>query len=178
MMNEPGDPTAKPTSASDKPRQAHDAELDKLKFYRAEIKDEFALLSNRVSAYISAQAFLIIAYTSAMGNQNPQWGHEFRVVFPPFLATLGIVTSFQAWLGIRAASDTIALWRIKQNQLLAANPALEDYHVERPFITRRNGKLVDITHERSLVFARWSPLTFTIAWLVFGALSIALNLQR
>ncbi len=79
------------------------------------------------------------------------------------------------WLGTRAASDTIALWRLKQHELLEHNPALEDYRVERPLITRRNGKIVDITHERSLTFARWSPLTFIVAWLVFAAVAFVLN---
>jgi hypothetical protein len=154
----------------------HASDLDKLKFYREEIKAEFALLSNRVSAHISSQSFLIIAYASAMGNQHPRWGEEFRLLFSIALVILGITTSLQAWLGIRAASDTIALWRSKQNDLLEHNPALEDYRVQRPVVTRRNGKLVDITHERSLVFSRWTPLTFTIAWLAFGSLSVALRL--
>ena len=94
------------------------------------------------------------------------------------LALLGIVNCVQAWLGIRAASDTIALWRLKQNELLAHNPALEDYHVERPLLTRRSGRIVDITHERSLTFARWSPLTFIVAWAVFAAVAVMLHAQN
>lgn len=154
---------------------SHEEALNRLRFYRSEIKDEFALLSNRVGAHISAQSFLIIAYASAMGNLNPQWGHHFRLIFPPMLALLGIVNSIQAWLGIRAASDTIALWRLKQHELLTHYPALAAYHVDRPFVKRRDGKIVDITHERSLVFARWSPLTFIVAWLIFATIALWLN---
>lgn len=154
---------------------ANEAALNRLHFYRDEIKSEFALLSNRVGAHISAQSFLIIAYASAMGNLNPQWGHLFRLIFPLALSCLGIVNSLQAWLSILAASYTISLWRLKQNELLARNPGLEDYRVERPLITRRNGRMVDVTHERSLIFALWSPPTFMVAWLFFALLALVLN---
>jgi hypothetical protein len=61
----------------------HDVKLEKLGFYRAEIKHEFNLLSNRVNAYITSQSFLVVGFALAMGNLNPQWGSLFRLIFPP-----------------------------------------------------------------------------------------------
>ena len=151
------------------------SDLDKLKFCRAEIRDEYSLLSGRVSTLISSQSFLIIAYASAMNNQIAPWSGEFRLVFPLLLSALGLVISLQSSWGIRAAMDTIALWHERQSQLVARDPSLEEYRVHRPEVRRRDGQLVDITHARSLVFARWMPHTFGVSWLLLGLLALALH---
>lgn len=45
-------------------------DLTKLQFYRAETRDEYSLLGQRVSWYVTCQSFLIIAFSSGMGNSN------------------------------------------------------------------------------------------------------------
>ena len=151
------------------------ADLDKLKFCRAEIRDEYSLMSGRVSTLISSQSFLIIAYASALNNQIAPWAAQYRLVFPLLLSTLGVVISLQSWWSIRAAMDTISLWHGGQNALVARDPRLEEYRVHRLEVKRRNGELVDITHERSMVFARWMPLTFGVSWIALGALALLLH---
>jgi hypothetical protein len=156
----------------------HDVKLEKLRFYRAEIQHEFNLLSTRVSAYITSQSFLVVGFALAMSNMNPHWGSLFRLIFPPALALLGVATSVQAWLGIKGASDTINLWRDKQQQLFNHDPSMEDYRIERPVLPSKHGRPVDLIHERSLWFAKCSPWIFTMAWCAFGVLAFVLSFKE
>ena len=172
----PSLPTAPDSAPS--PLDGLPPESDKvslLQYYRDEIKHEFSLLSNRVSAYISSQSFLIIAFASAMGNTNPQWGGLFRLVFPCALSILGLVLSLQGWLGIRAACDTIILWHVKQNALFENDPTMSAYHVTRPPSRRRGQHAVDRTHEQSMLFALGAPWTFGAAWAGLGVLALFLH---
>ena len=156
----------------------HDVKLDKLRFYRAEIKHEFNLLSNRVNAYITSQSFLVVGFALAMGNLNPQWGSLFRLIFPAALALLGVATSVQAWPGIRGACDSINLWREKQRRLFEDDPSMDDYRTERPVVRSGQGASVDIIHERSLWFAKCCPWIFTTGWLGFGGLAVVLSFKE
>lgn len=45
-----------------------------LAFIREETRFEVGLLHERVNALIAAEAFLTIAFTTAMSNSNPNWG--------------------------------------------------------------------------------------------------------
>nr|NOY03200.1 hypothetical protein [Gammaproteobacteria bacterium] len=87
---------------------AHNAHMfgspkERLDFYRGEIQYETSILANRTDAYLAAQSFLVIAFVSSMGNLNQSWGEMFTLMVPPFLALLGILSSLNAWPGIRAA---------------------------------------------------------------------------
>jgi hypothetical protein len=96
----------------------------------------------------------------------------FRLIFPAGLAILGIATSIQAWPVIKGARDVINLWLDKQNKLFENDPSMEDYRVERPVAPSGQGRSVDIIHEWSLLFAKWSPWIFIIGWIVFGGLAL------
>ena len=142
----------------------HLAKLAKLEFYRSEINHEFGLLSGRVSAYLSSQSFLIIAFVSAMGNANARWGSLFTLIVPCALAVLGLALSLRAHDAIEAAVETIALWHVKQNRLFEGDALMDDYRVQRPAI---KGEPVDAVHRRSLAFSRMVPRIFLLAWCVF-----------
>jgi hypothetical protein len=47
-------------------QETHQVKLEKLKFYRAEIKHEFNLLYDRVNSYITSQSFLVIGFALSM----------------------------------------------------------------------------------------------------------------
>ena len=155
----------------------HQANLDKLKFYRAEIMHEFGLLSGRVSTYVTSQSFLTIAYTSAMGNSNPRWGALFTLIFPCALALLGIMLSLRARDAIEAAVETITLWHAKQRQLFEADATMDAYRIQRTGADTP-GALVDAVHRRSLAFSRLMPRIFLLAWCVFGLLAAWLHLRN
>ena len=141
--------------------------LERLEFYRSEIKMEYDLLSNRMSAYVTSQSFLCIAFATSMGNLNPHWGNIFNFVFPLALAIIGIAASIQSHRGISAAFETIALWHLKQDNLFESEPSLDDYRLN----TER-----ETIQQRGLSFAKWSPLIFIFAWFIFGTLTIVLHL--
>jgi hypothetical protein len=157
------------------PQESPPVNLERLRFYREEIKHEFNLLSNRVSSYVTSQSFLVTAFALSMGNSNPRWGSLFRLIFPLVLSLLGIVVSIQAWPGIKGACDIISLWHEKQNRLFAEDPRLDDYRVERPLTAPGRRTPVDIIHERSLWFAKWSTWIFLAAWTIFGLLALFLH---
>lgn len=149
--------------------------LELLKFYRAEIKQEYDLLSSRVNSYVTSQSFLCIAFASSMNNLNPFWGRLFTFIFPTVLAGLGIATSIQAYRGITAAFRTIELWHIKQNKLFEGDSALDNYHLVRLSSASDPAHPVDIIYVRGLAFAKWSPRIFIIAWCLFGAMAIGFH---
>lgn len=155
----------------DDAQEAFQIKLERLKFYRAEIQHEFNLLANRVSSYITSQSFLVIGFAMSMGNMNPQWGDVFRLIVPIALTLMGLTTSILVWPGIKGATSTIGLWRDKQGKLLADDARFDAYHVERVIVRSRQGRTVDRIHERSLLFALWSPWVFMVAWTAFGALA-------
>lgn len=87
---------------------------ERLDFYRREIQYETTILANRTDAYLAAQSFLVIAYVSSMGNLNQSWGEMFTLMVPAFLALLGVLSTLNAWPGIRAAFRIIEHWQMKQ----------------------------------------------------------------
>lgn len=74
---------------------------ERLDFYRREIQYETSILANRTDAYLAAQSFLVIAFVSSMGNLNQGWGEMFTLIVPAFLALLGVLSSLNAWPGLR-----------------------------------------------------------------------------
>ncbi|MEO7719739.1 MAG: hypothetical protein ABIY70_26330 [Capsulimonas sp.] len=166
------------------------SKIAKLKFYRDEDAREWALLSNRVNAYVTSQSFLVSATVLALANSTPH-GHLFRLVFPLILGAIGLATSVLAYQGVTSAMDVIRLWRDKCAALSSADShedALDDYYVVRgrPYNWLRaiNQNLfarfqrqivdpqIDEIHVRSLKFALLTPWIFGTAWVVFGVLEV------
>ncbi len=167
--------------------------LDKLSFYRREVAQEWNLLSNRVSSYITSQSFLVSAYAISMSNGNPKWGEKFTLFFPLIVSTAGLLASWRAYPGITGASKVIKMWRLKQDRLFwinpeeAANdpsqaqrdPAMADYHDDRPVtLSKRSHEVNDAIHARSLDFAVSAPWIFGICWIALIALVLILHHSR
>ena len=76
-----------------------------------------------------------------------------------------------------AASDTIALSHVKQNELFKNNVSMEDNRVQRPGTSFDPNNPVDRVHERGLAFARLAPRTFLLAWCVFGIMAVLLHFK-
>jgi hypothetical protein len=143
---------------------------ERLDFYRREIQYETSILANRTDAYLAAQSFLVIAFTSSMGNLNPEWGKLFTLVVPPFLALLGILSSLNAWPGIRAAYEIIDHWHYKQANLLQSEPLMGLAYDESPLFCERES-----THKgyrKSLLFSLRTPWIFAVFWSLLGAWSV------
>jgi hypothetical protein len=104
-----------------------DSKAELLKFYRSEIKFQNDLLSSRLSSLLTSQSFLLIAYATAMSGLVGAWQDPFTLLFPPVLAVLGLILSFQAWPGIRAGYAVIAMWHQKERKLLTRADDLDEF---------------------------------------------------
>lgn len=148
---------------------------ERLDFYRREIQYETNLLADRTNAYLSAQSFLVIAYASSMANANPGWGDLFTLVVPALLSLLGIVSSLNAWPGIRASSVIIGHWHFKQEQLLRSEPKFGHAYDESPLFSEHESSKE--RYIKSLRFSMRSPWLFTFFWAGLGLFSVWLQLS-
>ncbi len=148
---------------------------ERLDFYRREIQYETNLMADRTNAYLAAQSFLVIAFASSMANANPDWGDMFTLVVPTMLALLGIVSSLNAWPGIRASAAIIGHWHFKQQQLLRSEPKFGHAYDESPLFSEHESSKE--RYLKSLRFSLRSPWLFTIFWAALGAFSVWLQLS-
>lgn len=147
---------------------------DRLEFYRREIHTETSNLSSRTNAYLSAQSFLVIAYSSSMANTNPEWGSLFTLVVPATLALFGILSAISAWPGIKAACDIIDHWYIKQTSLLNASPSFGHLYDDSPLFS--DWESSHRGQRKSLLFSKRTPVMFSAFWLFLGSFAIWLHL--
>ena len=146
-------------------------------FLREETRFEINLLHDRVNALIGAEAFLTIAFTSAMANTHPRWGSTFSVVVGPALSIVGIVLALLAWPGVKASFKIIIEWNIRQRQLIRDSPVMVDT-MWRPDPPGRKKVRADPNVHRSMIFARSVPFVFVVAWTILGTVAVSLPLLR
>ena len=149
---------------------------ERLDFYRREIQYETSLLSNRTNAYLTAQSFLVIAFASSMANLNPEWGKLFTLVVPCLMALLGIVSSLNAWPGIRAAYLIIDHWHFKQSNLLHSKPAMGLAYDESPLFNE-----LESSHKgfcKSLLFSMRAPWLFMVFWVLLAAYAFYIQVDN
>jgi hypothetical protein len=154
----------------DKDAKIFGSPKDRLDFYRSEIHFETTNLSSRTNAYLSSQAFLVIAYASSMANMNPQWGVLFTLVVPVMLALFGVICSLVAWPGIKSACDIIDHWYHKQSGLLRSDPAIGLAYDESPLFS--SWESTDKGHKSSLLFSKRTPWMFCVFWLCLGSFAL------
>lgn len=147
---------------------------ERLDFYRQEIQYETSILANRTDAYLAAQSFLVIAFVSSMGNLNPAWGEQFTLLVPPFLALLGVLSSLNAWPGIRAAYRIIEHWQLKQSHLLRSEPMMGLAYDETPLFSETETSRVG--HRKSLLFSLRTPWIFLVFWIVLGGYAVYIQM--
>nr|WP_262416832.1 MULTISPECIES: hypothetical protein [unclassified Pseudomonas] len=162
----PNTPEAALTDHSEHNAKIFGSPKDRLDFYRREIQYETSILANRTDAYLTAQSFLVIAFVSGMGNLNPEWGKLFTLVVPVILAALGILSSLNAWPGIRAAYQIIDHWHYKQSELLRSEPVMGLAYDESPLFSEMESSHKG--YRKSLLFSMRAPWLFMVFWLVLG----------
>lgn len=142
-------------------------ELDRLKFIRSEIRFESDTVGERLSALLSSQSFLVIAYASSMGASHEDWGAPLPRLLPPALSVLGIVLVLCAWPGLRAGHAVLGRWRGKERELLTRCPALASWTLMDDEGGQRD---VDARRREGALFAQRAPLVLILAWAFFAAL--------
>ena len=149
---------------------------DRLDFYRREIQYETTILANRTDAYLSAQSFLVIAFVSGMGNLNPEWGKLFTLVVPVFLVMLGVLSSLNAWPGIRAAYEIIDHWHYKQSELLRSEPVMGMAYDDSPLFCETESSHKG--YRKSLLFSMREPWLFMVFWVLLGAYAFYIQVDN
>lgn len=137
------------------------SDLDKLRFYRDEVKHEFNLLAIRSTILVTCQSFLIVPFAILNTVTN------FRIVLVPvfLIAALGVFVASILLEPIKAAHRTIQKWLLKQRSLIKMSPELRDFAIDRDMIPDVDTDLNrDKDHTRSLAFSKYSPWAFTLFW--------------
>ena len=139
------------------------SDLDKLRFYRDEVKHEFALLAMRSTMLVTCQSFLIVPF----GIMNSAASFAWVVVPLCMVAILGMFVALVLRGPLDAADRTIDKWLQKQRQLLKDRPALQDLALDRDLIDgAHSDSSHDLEHARSLQFSRRAPWAFVTFWMV------------
>jgi hypothetical protein len=172
----PNTPESALTDHSEHNAKIFGSPKDRLDFYRREIQYETTILANRTDAYLTAQSFLVIAFVSGMGNLNPEWGKLFTLVVPVFLALLGILSSLNAWPGIRAAYDIIDHWHYKQSELLRSEPVMGMAYDESPLFSEMESSHKG--YRKSLLFSMRAPWLFMVFWVILGAYAFYIQVDN
>lgn len=140
--------------------------------YRREIQFESEIMSGRVSAYLNAQSFLVIAYASSLGAGWAKTGILILAVPVP-LAILGLVLSFDAWISLRASISEIDAWHSRQQELFIDYPELRSYWPMQWQDSTPDPSL-HVRFRRGSRFAIHTPWIFGLTWIYLAATAVAL----
>ena len=146
---------------------------EQLSFIRDETRFELGLLHERVNALVTAEAFLTIAYTTAMSNTAP-WGATFSRVAAPILSGLGLVLAVLAWPGVDGTVRIILAWSARRGELLERHPELWVLHW-KPGPRSSDARRAGLDSWRSMLFFRAVPGLFVIVWAVLTVLALTLR---
>lgn len=137
------------------------SDLDKLRFYRDEVKHEFNLLGMRSTMLVFCQSFLVVPF--AILNTAA----DFRTVLAAeyLIAGLGILLARILAEPIDAAHRALEQWLLRQRSLQQQSESIRDLAIDRDLIPGAAADLrEDQDHARSLAFSRFAPTVFIIFW--------------
>ncbi|GBR01340.1 hypothetical protein ACFFGF_07330 [Asaia lannensis] len=142
-----------------------------LAYYRSEIRFETETVNGRLQALLSSQAFLVIAYATAMTGSTTRWGDRMAILIPPLLSLLGFMLTLIALPGIRAGYGAIGKWNEKEQVLHRRCPGLSEFTLGR---SDEDARAMMHRARRGGMFAHQAPLVFLIAWSVFALIPFCL----
>lgn len=139
------------------------SDIDKLKFYRDEIKHEFNLIAMRSTILVTCQSFLVVPYAILHTVA------DFKAALGSILlvATLGVFVAAILVSPIEAGHRTLNKWLIKQRKLFKGTSMLKDLAIDRDMTPELGENLDDDRdHTRSLAFSRYGPWAFIAFWIL------------
>jgi hypothetical protein len=139
---------------------------ERLAFIRGELRFELGLLHDRVNALVAAEAFLTIAYTTAMSN-GARWGAVFSAIVSPILAVLGLLLALLAWPGVATTVRLVLGWTAGQDEVLRSGASLSA-------VSGLPGRSADVDQRRSMLFFRAVPGLFALVWTVLAVVALVL----
>ena len=129
-----------------------------------EARFEIGLLHERVTALLTAEAFLTIAYTAAMAGDG-----TWALVVAPVLAVLGLALAAVSWPGVRATARLVHLWTARLGAVLAEHPDARRGWAPQWEDRRRR----EVDQRRSAWFFQAVPVAFALAWVVMLVVALA-----
>lgn len=136
---------------------------------------EIGILHDRINALISAQAFLLISFTMALVYAGSRWGDKFFFV-APILSVIGFMLSALAWPGISTSYRTVVEWNIILVRVL--NEASADpKFIWTPSLIADGERRIQADHRNGLLFARFIPVVFAVAWVVLASVVLTAPLR-
>ncbi len=136
---------------------------------------EIGILHDRINALISAQAFLLISFTMALVYAGSRWGDKFFFV-APILSVIGFMLSVLAWPGIGTSHKIVVEWNVILVRVLneaSANPNF----IWTPSLIVDGERRIQADHRRGLLFARFIPVVFAVAWVILATVVLTAPLR-
>ncbi len=138
---------------------------------RDEMRFEIGVFHERINALISAEAFLLISFTMALAYAGPGSGAALRWISPT-LAAVGFTLAALAWPGVATSYKIIVEWNILFVDILNAAHAATTIEW-RPSVFVDGDRRIHAAHRRGMLFSRFVPLIFMVAWVVLAGLALA-----
>jgi len=129
-------------------------------FIARKFASESEVINGRLQALLGSQAFLVIAYATAMTGSTTRWGDRMVLLVPPLFSLLGFMLALMALPGIRAGYAAIGKWEEKQRALHSRCAHLVEFTLAasedetRDTMRRAQG---------GALFAHQAPFVFLIA---------------
>jgi hypothetical protein len=143
---------------------------------REEMKFEVGIMHDRINTLVSAEAFLIISFTMSLTYVGDHWSG--RVLWiAPLLSLIGFLLAVLAWPGVSRSFEIIAEWNIL---LIAAvdEARTEPHFVWRPSIGTIGAAREQVGHRRAMLFIRFVPIIFAVAWVCLAAIVLTGPLRQ
>nr|WP_061511193.1 hypothetical protein [Gluconobacter thailandicus] len=142
----------------------HPTDNELLAYYRSEIRFESEVVNGRLQALLGSQAFLVIAYATAMTGSTTRWGDRMVLLVPPLFSLLGFMLALMALPGIRAGYAAIGKWEEKQRALHHRS-----HHLIEFTLAANDDQTRDMMRrgQRGALFAHQAPFVFLTAWTIF-----------
>lgn len=135
---------------------------------RDEMKFEIGILHDRINALVSTEAFLIISFTMSLAYSGDRWSSRFFWI-APVLSLVGFLLAVLAWPGVSRGFQTIVEWNLLMIEVLPE--ARKDPRIVWiPSVAVAGAARMQSDHRRGLLFARFVPAVFAVAWLILAAL--------
>ena len=139
------------------------SDLEKLRFYRDEIKYEFGLLAMRSTILVTCQSYLVVPLAILQTAQD----YSAASVYIYIVSALGLFTAFILLRPLNATHQAINTWLVKQRGLFTRTEALKDLAIDRDFIPgAAEDPYRDRMHKRSLAFSIYGPWAFIVFWII------------
>jgi hypothetical protein len=152
-------------SAQDRRADVH---AERARAIREEMKFEVGIMHDRINTLVSAEAFLTISFTMSLTYVNDPWSGRFFWI-APLLALIGFLLAVLAWPGVSRSFEILAEWNVLLIDTMT-EARTEPHFAWRPSIGTLGAAREQDGHRRAMVFSRFVPAVFALAWVCLGAM--------